>query len=420
MLVQANTAFEATIDEWLVSRLSGGSRNWHALLLELPSVYPGTILDSLKRLELLERVSFSRSENGGWNSSPFAFRLWAEGRIPTPHVLDSTWWFGDSALQLLLEEVEKSTGPKSKVLLLGVPTFWHFAKAKGSNLRFRLLDRQRSAEPSEFTTTDLPHEQLAIGKMDLVIMDPPWYPFDMQVFLLAALRNAAPGAKILLSVPPVGTRPRVEEEWQQLLHWSSTIGLGLQNYKKAVLPYVSPLFERNALRAAGIVSYPEEWRRGDLATFEWHGASERLVMPDVMAKNVKWNEAMSGRMRIRWRRSEGDGWRSPLLKEIIEGDVLPSVSRRDPRLASVSVWTSGNRVFGCEGTHILGIITQAILDGNCPELEVQRQLKAVPTDVQAEEIGRTAVQIRDLITIEQQEITDWGTRQNDGMVKFLT
>jgi hypothetical protein len=365
-------------------------------------------------------VSFPQSQPAALTSLPFALRLWATGEIPTPHVLDSTWWFGDLALQVLLDQVEGLSSPNSNVLLLGAPTFWHYAKANGSKLRFRLLDRQRSVEPSEFTTTDLLFEQPKIGTMDLVVMDPPWYPFDMQVFLLAALRNVKPEAKILLSVPPIGTRPRVEEEWQQLLQWGSRVGLRLEDYKKGILPYVSPLFERNALRAAGVASYPEQWRRGDLATFGWDGASENLAMLASAPKRVEWSEASSGGMRIRWRLSENIGWKSPLLREIVRGDVLPSVSRRDPRLASVAVWTSGNRVFGCEGTQILGIITQAVISGNCVESEVQRLLRISLNDRQTEEIKRTVVGVKDLIAIEQQEITDWGTRRNDGVVKLLT
>lgn len=417
-LTQASTTFEATIDQWVSSQLATGPKSWGALLLALPSVYPEAVLDSVKRLDLQEMVLFPRSAPS--SALPFAMRLWATGKIPTPHVLDSTWWFGDSALQVLLDQVEGLSKASGKVLLLGAPTFWHYAKANRSKLRFRLLDRQHSAEPSEFTTTDLLLEQPKTGKMDLVVMDPPWYQFDMQVFLLAALRNMSPGAKILLSVPPIGTRPRVEEEWQQLLQWSSGSGLRLADYKKAILPYVSPLFERNALRAAGVVCYPEQWRRGDLATFEWDGASQNVAAPPPAPKGVEWCEARSGEMRIRLRRSEDVGWKSPLLKEIVPGDVLPSVSRRDPRLGSVAVWTSGNRVFGCEGTRILGIITQAVISGGCAEYEVHRLLGLPLNDGRTEEIERTVVRIKDLIAIEQQEITDWGTRRNDGVVKLLT
>jgi hypothetical protein len=419
-LIQANMAFETRIDQWVLSELAAGPKSWSALLLALPSVYPETVFDSVKRLELLEMVSFPPSQPAAATELPFALRLWATGKIPTPHVLDSTWWFGDAALQVLLDEVEGLSSPNSNVLLLGAPTFWHYARANGSKLRFRLLDRQHFAEPSEFTSTDLLLEHPKIGEMDLVIMDPPWYPFDMQVFLSAALRNLKPRAKILLSAPPIGTRPGVEEEWQKLLQWGSRVGLHLADYKNGILPYVSPLFERNALRAAGVVSYPEQWRRGDLATIELTDASENVVTPAPATKEVAWREATSSDMRIRWRHSEEIDWQSPLLKEVVPGDVLPSVSRRDPRLASVAVWTSGNRVFGCEGTRILGIITQAVISGGCAESDVQRFLKIPLEERQTEEIERTVVGIKDLIAIEQREITDWGTRQNDGVVKLLT
>ena len=42
--------------------------------------------------------------------------------------------------------------------------------------------------------------------------------------------------------------------------------------------------------------------------------------------------------------------RDPRLQSIVEGDVLDTVSQRDPRIKSVDVWTMGNRVFACENT----------------------------------------------------------------------
>jgi hypothetical protein len=33
------------------------------------------------------------------------------------------------------------------------------------------------------------------------------------------------------------------------------------------------------------------------------------------------------------------------LDQAVPGGVLPAVSRRDPRLRGVSIWTSGNRVY---------------------------------------------------------------------------
>jgi hypothetical protein len=60
----------------------------------------------------------------------------------------------------------------------------------------------------------------------------------------------------------------------------------------------------------------------------------------------QWTERVLGRVRLRVRLG-CDVAHDPRLTRLVEGDVLPSVSRRDPRRVEARVWTSGNRVFGC-------------------------------------------------------------------------
>jgi hypothetical protein len=41
------------------------------------------------------------------------------------------------------------------------------------------------------------------------------------------------------------------------------------------------------------------------------------------------------------------------LVSLIEGDILPTVSRRDPRRRLAQVWTSGNRIFRTDNPRLL-------------------------------------------------------------------
>lgn len=416
--VQETTEFENTVDGWISTRLAAGSMTWNSLVNSLPSVYPEVILNSAKRLDLLDEISFSPSHSSGSLAPCFALELWAARKAQTPHPLDSTWWFGDAALDLLLERVESLTVSGYRVLLLGVPTLWHYAKDHSGNRMFLLLDRERTRDQGKFTTANLLTEQPSLGKMDLIVVDPPWYPAETRAFVVTALRNARLGSKILLSVPPIGTRPGVEQEWRALLGWAGGLGLHLECYEPGVLPYVSPLFERNALRAAGIESYPEQWRRGDLATFQWDGASECSMDVASGPGPEEWSEVHFGRVRFRLRRGRTQNWESPILKEIVSGDVLPSVSRRDPRFGSVAVWTSGNRVFACEGTCILGIIAQAFAENRCAVTAVASVTGGKLSEKQRAEVERTITELSELVAIEEKEIEDWGNRQNDGVVKL--
>jgi len=235
---------------------------------------------------------------------------------------------------------------------------------------------------------------------------------------LTATRNARPGSKVLVSSPPVGTRPGVQHEWQELVTWAAGVGLRLLAYETGMLPYVSPLFERNALRAAGVESYPEQWRRGDLATFEWVGASgeSEPLVPAPAAE--EWSEVIFGRVRFRFRTAQHTDWKKPLLKEIMRGNVLPSVSRRDNRLASIAAWTSGNRVFGCEGTYVLGIIARALAEGRCATTDVASLTGLRLSAKQKAEIEQAAVVLADVVAVEEQEIADWRDRRNDNVVEL--
>lgn|SRR5487761_113923 len=418
--MQDETQFENAVDRWVSARLAH-PMTWDSLVYSLPSVYPGTVLNSAKRLSLLDRISFPPIKSSGSLTSCFALDLWSEEKVLTPHALDSSWWFADSALETLLERIESFTVPGDRVLLLGAPTVWHYAMERSGNRLFLLLDREPADEEKEIRrsmTADLLDEQPTLGRMDLIVVDPPWYHREIRAFLLTATRNARPGSKVLVSSPPVGTRPGVEHEWQELVTWAAGVGLRLLAYETGMLPYVSPLFERNALRAAGVESYPEQWRRGDLATFEWDGASgeSEPLVPAPAAE--EWSEVIFGRVRFRFRTAQHTDWKKPLLKEIVRGNVLPSVSRRDNRLASIAAWTSGNRVFGCEGTYVLGIIARAFAEGRCATTAVASLTGLRLSAKQKAEIEQAAVVLADAVAVEEQEIADWRDRRNDNVVEL--
>jgi hypothetical protein len=418
--VRSQAQFESAVDRWVSARLAR-PMTWNSLIYSLPSVYPEVVLSSVKRLSLFDRISFQSNESSGSLSPSFAMDLWSEEKLAIPHPLDSTWWFGDSALEKLLERIETFTVPGDKVLLLGAPTLLHYARERSGNRSFLLLDRESAGEQNGIGScvpADLLNEQPSLGKIDLVVVDPPWYSRETQAFLWTAIRNARRGTKILLSVPPVGTRPGVEHEWQELLAWARAAGLHLLAHETGMLPYVSPLFERNALRAAGVDSYPEQWRRGDLATFEWDGTSEESVALVPCASIKEWTEVLFGHVRLRLRTARYTEWENPLLKGIVPGDVLPSVSRRDGRLTSVAAWTSGNRVFECEGSNVLSIITRALAEGRCAVTSVESLMGLSLSAKQRTEIEQAVGLVADIVMVEEQEIADWRNRKHDNVVQF--
>lgn len=409
-------AFQTLIDEWVSVQLTAPMA-WDDLLYVLPGVYPATAWDSVRRLSLGEMVSFgSRSPA----EDSFAERIWDQGELPTPHPQDGVWWFADAALDRLLGELGELVPYSGRgALLLGTPTLFHYTKLHNLRGRVLLLDRDsQSVRQGQFRvhTCDLFGDTSTDEEFDIVVADPPWYPLETRAFLLAALRRCRKGTRVLLSVPGLGTRPGIRQEWQDLIRWAEHRGLRLLDYEMRALPYISPLFERNALRTAGIRDYPADWRRGDLATFEADGSFGGETLAG--SGQSRWKEVQFGRIRFRIQGDSFAGWRNPRLHPVVLGDILPSVSRRDARLKSVAVWTSGNRIFDCKGCFVLSNIMEAMSMGDCVFSRLAAVIGEPLDEAQREEVRNAIAQLSGVIALEQEEIEDWRTLGNDDMVEL--
>ncbi len=119
---------------------------------------------------------------------------------------------------------------------------------------------------------------------------------------------------------------------------------------------------------------------------------KRPILPE------SWHEANFGPVRIKLRRTE-----TPDLGSLVPGDILDTVSRRDPIRMRIGLWTSGNRVFSLENYEAIGrLIELCHIDVMQSHFTVSRTLSHARTvGVEA----RTAQQLFDLLLIELQEHT---------------
>jgi hypothetical protein len=186
---------------------------------------------------------------------------------------------------------------------------------------------------------------LEAGEAAVVILDPPWYLDFLRPMLAAAAAACRFGGHVLISLPPSGVRPSAQRDRSKILYWAERQGLLLLSEDRARLSYDMPFFESNALAAAGVTNVPADWRRGDLVVFRKFGRRE--VTPNTTSvRKERWREVSIGRMRLFiGMDSPIDSTADPVLRPIVAGEVMPSVSRRDPRRRSAVVWTSGNRAF---------------------------------------------------------------------------
>jgi hypothetical protein len=363
---EGQVAFDFQVDSWVRNQVLNRSRRWHELIANLPGVYPDVALASARRQGFGHLIDFTAdsSRQAETKRLPFACRLWRKGRLPTPHPLDGCWWFSDSALFSLVRRITTLCKPGGRVILLGAPTVFHaFARSTCSNGEVVLIDSDREigtqcTDQGRVIVADLLRDELVGLSADLVVADPPWYDPEVKSFLWAARALCSSRGVVLVSAPPVGSRPGISQQWREIVTWVAGLGLELSQYQRGVLRYLSPPFERNALLAAGTPIPDDEWRQGDLATFRVSGPIT-LSRPSYDNSDT-WDECSVRGVRFRVRIPIIDDGCDAGLHPFGFGEILDSVSRRDPRRSQVDVWTSGNRVFRCGARRTLVTILQGL------------------------------------------------------------
>jgi len=169
------------------------------------------------------------------------------------------------------------------------------------------------------------------------------------LFLTVAVQMCRPNATVVLCQPAMGTRPGVDHERVALLEVVSSLGLRVDAVQSAAVRYVTPHFEAVSLRAAGHgVSIPTSWRRGDVLLLK---RTDATIPPDRAATfGQEWHEVSFGPVCLKLSRLPT----GLDLGELVAGDILPTVSRRDPLQRRIGLWTSGNRVFTVEHPDAIG------------------------------------------------------------------
>ena len=397
-------AYKARIKGWIDAALSKKRLSLNELIWHLPGVNPDVVAQHVhgdKRIA--EPTNVARSEEP----------LHAL-RFPVPHPLDYDWRFVESSRQLLLDRALALTDPRDPVVFLGAPTVFRAAVERDFPRDVTLIDSNGYIGGPQFTgggrqvmTADIIKDEIPSLSGKVVITDPPWYEEYSRAFLWAVARVTACGGTVLLSAAPVGTRPSIEEEWVRTKSFASAVGLEFVSSEQ-VLRYRMPPFERNALRAAGHIDVEYDWRPGVLWTFLRTSANPAAERPFVCTNKNEWDERSMSGVRFRIRRRFGSRGGDPRLVTLVAGDILNSVSRRDPRRSTVDVWTSGNRVFGCAAPDSFVTILDAISTTTLAADAVERSLGRLLTDEERHHIAAAEDRVIEIVQREIEEyVNDW-------------
>jgi hypothetical protein len=329
----------------------------------------------------------------------------SEHPLVVPHPLDFDWRFTRDTIDLIWQTVRELANLQTDVALLGTPslaaTVERWKELGSVTLHERNSTHYRSlSDGITFACCDVLRDPITPAASGVVVADPPWYEAETIGFLWSASTLCRTGAHVLLSLPPVVTRLGVQEERERITAAAVGFGLEFLRLSEGVLRYSTPFFETNAMHAGGAL-VANDWRLGDLAVFR-RTRGECGPRP-IMDAEPAWMERSVGQTRFKLQEATLTGFASPVLRSLVRGDVLSSVSRRDLRRNDATVWTSGNRIFGCDGTAVLATILDGIKAGEPPEITVGMQQRRALTRDERILVAVATQQVRDVVKWESAE-----------------
>lgn len=405
--------YRSWLDRLVLAARRRGIDGFGGLVRALPGVDPSEVRASLLRIgeAKFAREPHSAVVRGLWAASA-AEAVDPGSDLPVPHPLDFDWRFDLPTRRSLLDRSER-LAEGAELVCLGTPTVFFEAVKTGSSIPF-LLDGNDATTCAaarhagdRVLRIDVADSGVPDIQAGVVVSDPPWYPDHMFAFMWLARRLLAPNGHLLLTLPPVGTRPGIVEERRALFAWGEALGLTRLRVEAGAARYISPLYEWNALRVARLADVPLDWRAGDLVVFRRGERGQPPGRPNLPTTARVWREVELQGVRLRIRARPASVPCAPALRSLVPGEILPSVSRRDTRRREADVWTSGNRVFACDSPSILADIATGLATGESALERVTRTLGRQPTLQEVQALDGCYRQLQRLVERERRDRLDY-------------
>lgn len=259
--------------------------------------------------------------------------------FPEPHMAYSQWRITKEDSRKIIEKIKNKN--YRRICFLGCPILGiEFSKV--SHEKFLILDIDKAflnLEKERFfeynINAKIPPELKE--KFDCVIVDPPWYDYEIKIFLKRASELARIGGTIYISIPKLLTRPMAIEERLELQRFLSNNNLIISEMQN--IEYEVPPFEYMAY--LDIPSFTGEvWRTGDLLKLK---KADKFNSEIKIKENNKWLEFNFQGKRI-FLKDKSDKNSNVKLRFIGDSLILNSVSQRNLLINEIDVWSSRNAV----------------------------------------------------------------------------
>jgi hypothetical protein len=316
--------------------------------------------------------------------------------LKVPHPLDFEWRNSKHSLNFLTDQMLRLSAPTDSVLILGMPTLFANICERDVSQSITLVERNRPIiqglnkfvnHKSRIHDADIfKIDPNKLGMFQFVLMDPPWYSEHFYQFIWLAGRCLQVGGTLAISIPPINTRPDIDQERLSWFTFCQQQGLCLEGLLPNKLEYTMPFFEFNAFRSGGIESILPFWRKGDFAVFK-KIKDQHTERKSYEEKASGWVEKEIDDIRIRVKPSLSDKGEQFTFESIVKGDILPTVSSRDPRRDQANVWTSGNRIFKVSNPTLFLSCLGKLQDGHANDSNMQtvRQFLDMITSLEKKE-----------------------------------
>ena len=298
--------------------------------------------------------------------------------FPEEAPIYSQWWFSESIYENLIKLVLHLSKPRKPLAFLGSGTLGallsHFSTnpvnifdVDGVLLKTISRYSSESTQTIRYDVSDEPGNSFK-ETFQLVFVDPPWSSSMLRTFLVRSSTFVSVRGTLVISFPPVLTRPSAEFERKELLNFAKSLGLSLKLTLPSFTEYSVPAFERNAYEHCGI-HLEEPWRRGDLFIFTKTHRSSLDIM-HFIEKISEWSQYKLRKCRLFIKRDGlfEDG--PPSVQPIpgVEDLMHKSASTRMAPWKSASLVSTRNHIAHAYGRRELSNLLETTCGqhhGNC-------------------------------------------------------